>query len=200
MSPERTSPKIKVKILSNEAFSQEDLTKAQQQLPQYSATSQYPMGSIAVNTSGNQHQQHFHGGNSDVGGDFVATPTMPPVEYRMSMDQTAMQIRNDSIDASNNHAHSGAVGTPSKKMDAFADDPQSGSKKSKAPKHKIHGNTPVVMALLSEMWIVHIAFILGFTYLMTFVAPQNYLDGDLWNNSCYWKIGIISKYALILNF
>lgn len=52
------------------------------------------------------------------------------------------------------------------------------------------GNTKVVMALLSEMWIVHIAFILGGTYLMTFVLPQNYLDDVLWNRGCYWKLGM----------
>lgn len=51
------------------------------------------------------------------------------------------------------------------------------------------GNTKVVMNLLSEMWIFHLAFILGFTYFMTFYIDQGYTDTELWNNSCYWKLG-----------
>ncbi|KAJ3053400.1 hypothetical protein HK097_004376 [Rhizophlyctis rosea] len=51
------------------------------------------------------------------------------------------------------------------------------------------GNTKLLMTLLSEMWIVHMAFILGGTFCMTFLLPQGYTDHELWNFTCYWKIG-----------
>eukprot|EP00842_Homolaphlyctis_polyrhiza_P006716 jgi/Hompol1/7045/HPOL_001643-RA len=50
------------------------------------------------------------------------------------------------------------------------------------------GNTKVVMAILSEMWIVHIIVILGGTFGMTFYTPQYYLDDELWNYGCFWKL------------
>ncbi|KAL5035988.1 hypothetical protein BDV3_004731 [Batrachochytrium dendrobatidis] len=64
------------------------------------------------------------------------------------------------------------------------------------------GNTNAVMALLSEMWLFHIIFILGFTYLMTFHLPQYYVDDQLWNYGCYWKLGWIMPlpYTLICFF
>lgn len=37
------------------------------------------------------------------------------------------------------------------------------------------GNTAVVMAILSEMWIVNLIAILGGTYCMTFILPQYYV-------------------------
>ncbi|RKP01185.1 hypothetical protein CXG81DRAFT_5632, partial [Caulochytrium protostelioides] len=67
---------------------------------------------------------------------------------------------------------------------ALIDDPNA----PKLPKTN-KGNTRHVMALLSEMWIFHMAFILLGTYMMTFYAPQNYLDGVSWNYGCWWKIG-----------
>jgi len=45
------------------------------------------------------------------------------------------------------------------------------------------------MALLSEMWIVHLVVILGCTCIMTFVLPQFYVDDIVWNYECYWKLG-----------
>ncbi|KAJ3279869.1 hypothetical protein HK104_001114 [Borealophlyctis nickersoniae] len=51
------------------------------------------------------------------------------------------------------------------------------------------GNTKVVMALLSEAWIFHMGFILAGTYLMTFHLPQFYIDDELWNYGCFWKLG-----------
>jgi hypothetical protein len=60
---------------------------------------------------------------------------------------------------------------------------------SSVARHRIYGNTNVVIPLLSEMWIFHIGFILSMTYVMTFVIPQNYLYTEMWNVSCYWKIG-----------
>ncbi|KAJ3414798.1 hypothetical protein HDV05_006045 [Chytridiales sp. JEL 0842] len=66
------------------------------------------------------------------------------------------------------------------------------------------GNTKAVMALLSEMWIFNMAFILGGTYLMTFVLGklQNYDDNVLWNVGCYWKLGWLLPlpYTLICFF
>jgi hypothetical protein len=177
-SAKSTSPKIKVKILSNENFSQEDLDQANKQLqeqqqPQYNDP-QLP-GNLFVQTKQPLSQRN--------------SGEVPPVEYRLSIDQRAMEIRSDSADAISDQSNA-VVSATKKQPDAFADDPQSGSK-TKKTKHKIYGNTPVVMGLLSEMWLIHITFILGFTYLMTFVAPQNYIDTELWNTSCYWKIGEI---------
>ncbi|KAJ3188401.1 hypothetical protein HDU85_005552 [Gaertneriomyces sp. JEL0708] len=52
------------------------------------------------------------------------------------------------------------------------------------------GNTNFVMAILSEMWIVHIAVILGLTYVLTFIAwDYTYSDTVMWNYTCYWKLG-----------
>ena len=62
------------------------------------------------------------------------------------------------------------------------------------------GNTKTVMNLLSEMWIIHIAFILGFTYYMTFVLQQDYNDDDIWNMSCWWKIGNLYSINLRMDF
>ncbi|KAJ3125513.1 hypothetical protein HK098_000200 [Nowakowskiella sp. JEL0407] len=51
------------------------------------------------------------------------------------------------------------------------------------------GNTKALMALIAEMWIFHIAIILGSTYWMVFYNPINfYTDTELWNASCYWKL------------
>ncbi|KAJ3143224.1 hypothetical protein HK100_000023 [Physocladia obscura] len=66
------------------------------------------------------------------------------------------------------------------------------------------GNTRVVMALLSELWIVNLAFILGGTYLKSFFLGnlQQYEDYYLWNSSCYWKLGLLLPlpYTLICFF
>lgn len=54
------------------------------------------------------------------------------------------------------------------------------------------GNTSVVMALLSEMWIFNLFAIGGGIYCMTFLSPtwlNNYIDDQLFNISCLWKIG-----------
>lgn len=51
------------------------------------------------------------------------------------------------------------------------------------------GNTKLVMGLLADMWIIHLIVILGGTYCMTFIAPQDYTDFELWNVGCWWKIG-----------
>lgn len=51
------------------------------------------------------------------------------------------------------------------------------------------GNTRVLMAMLSEMWIVNAIVILGCTYVLNFVIPQGYSDTVMWNSSCYWKLG-----------
>ena len=50
------------------------------------------------------------------------------------------------------------------------------------------GNTKFVMGLLSEFWLFNIFFILGGTFLMTFYLPQFYIDDELWNVGCYWKL------------
>ncbi|TPX30744.1 hypothetical protein SmJEL517_g05760 [Synchytrium microbalum] len=64
------------------------------------------------------------------------------------------------------------------------------------------GNTKLVMSVLSEMWLVHILFIFGGTYLMTFQLPQSYTDSELWNVSCWWKIAWLfpMPYTLICLF
>ncbi|KAI8908361.1 glycosyl transferase family group 2-domain-containing protein [Gorgonomyces haynaldii] len=54
------------------------------------------------------------------------------------------------------------------------------------------GNTKVVMALLSEMWIINLIVICGGTYCMTFLADfQGYVDDELWNITCWWKLAWI---------
>ncbi|KAI8803936.1 glycosyl transferase family group 2-domain-containing protein [Cladochytrium replicatum] len=66
------------------------------------------------------------------------------------------------------------------------------------------GNTGLLMALLSEMWIVHIAIIMGGTIGMSFFFPQynRYSDDELWNITCYWKLGWLlpMPYTLICFF
>ncbi|KAJ3055689.1 hypothetical protein HK097_009656 [Rhizophlyctis rosea] len=51
------------------------------------------------------------------------------------------------------------------------------------------GNTRLVTMMLAEAWIVHMAVILGGTYVMTFHVPQFYIDDEVWNYGCYWKLG-----------
>ncbi|KAI8804007.1 glycosyl transferase family group 2-domain-containing protein [Cladochytrium replicatum] len=66
------------------------------------------------------------------------------------------------------------------------------------------GNTRALMALLSEMWIFHILIILGGTAGMSFFFPalNNYTDDQLWNITCYWKLGWLlpMPYTLICFF
>jgi hypothetical protein len=64
------------------------------------------------------------------------------------------------------------------------------------------GNTRLVMALLSEMWIIHIAIILGCTFCMTFLIPQGYVDDELWNVACWWRLGFLLPlpYTLVCFF
>jgi hypothetical protein len=52
------------------------------------------------------------------------------------------------------------------------------------------GKTDLIMTLLAESWLVAIFFILGGTYIMTFKLPQYYIDDQLWNVGCWWKLGI----------
>ncbi|KAJ3135984.1 hypothetical protein HK101_004053 [Irineochytrium annulatum] len=60
------------------------------------------------------------------------------------------------------------------------------------------GNTKVVMALLSEMWVFNLFFILGGTFFATFYLGkiQGYDDIVLWDVACYWKMGAFCR----LNF
>ncbi|KAJ3039390.1 hypothetical protein HDV00_012266 [Rhizophlyctis rosea] len=60
-----------------------------------------------------------------------------------------------------------------------------------APAHERtnKGNTRLLTALLAEAWIVHLAVILGGTYAMAFHVPQYYLDAEIWNYACFWKLG-----------
>ena len=51
------------------------------------------------------------------------------------------------------------------------------------------GNTRLVTMMLAEAWIVHMAIIVGGTYVMTFHVPQFYIDDEVWNYGCYWKLG-----------
>lgn len=54
------------------------------------------------------------------------------------------------------------------------------------------GNTSIVMAILSEMWILNLICLTGGTYAFTFLLPTaytNYTDAQLWNVSCWWKLG-----------
>ncbi|KAI9344594.1 hypothetical protein BDR26DRAFT_932643 [Obelidium mucronatum] len=66
------------------------------------------------------------------------------------------------------------------------------------------GNTKAVMALLSEMWIFNMLFLMGSIYFMTFYLGklQSYDDYELWNVGCYWKIGWLLPlpYTLICLF
>ncbi|TPX73869.1 hypothetical protein CcCBS67573_g04863 [Chytriomyces confervae] len=66
------------------------------------------------------------------------------------------------------------------------------------------GNTGIVMALLSELWIVNLFFILGGTWIKAFYLGklQEYDDYNLWNTSCYWKMGLLLPlpYTLICFF
>ncbi|KAI8908504.1 glycosyltransferase like family 2-domain-containing protein [Gorgonomyces haynaldii] len=64
------------------------------------------------------------------------------------------------------------------------------------------GNTKVVMALLSEMWLFSLVFILGGTYAMTFHVPQFYIDDEVWNETCWWKLAWIlpMPYTLVCFF
>lgn len=56
------------------------------------------------------------------------------------------------------------------------------------------GNTKLVMALLSEMWIVHLSFIMGALYIMTFVVQQGYTDSQLWTDNTWYKVNSLQTY------
>jgi hypothetical protein len=60
----------------------------------------------------------------------------------------------------------------------------------------------VVMALLSEMWIINLIAILGGTYAMAFHLPQYYSDDEVWNIACWWKLAWILPlpYTLVCFF
>ncbi|KAJ3050368.1 hypothetical protein HK097_008674 [Rhizophlyctis rosea] len=51
------------------------------------------------------------------------------------------------------------------------------------------GKTAMIMALLSEMWIIHIIVLIGGIFLWSFFVPQFYVDDQLWNFTCWWKLG-----------
>jgi hypothetical protein len=53
------------------------------------------------------------------------------------------------------------------------------------------GNTKVVMAVLSEMWLVNLMAILGGTYCMTFLLPQGYVFHSFFNDSSMTSYGIM---------
>jgi hypothetical protein len=60
----------------------------------------------------------------------------------------------------------------------------------------------MIMALLADMWLVNLIIITGLTYVMTFMAPQYYVDDELWNVGCWWKLAWIFPlpYTLICFF
>ncbi|KAH6580686.1 hypothetical protein BASA61_009498 [Batrachochytrium salamandrivorans] len=60
------------------------------------------------------------------------------------------------------------------------------------------GNTKFVMAVLSEWWIFSLIFIIGGTYLFHFKLPQDYVDNEIWNYTCFWKIGWILPFPYTL--
>ncbi|RKO88787.1 glycosyl transferase family group 2-domain-containing protein [Blyttiomyces helicus] len=64
------------------------------------------------------------------------------------------------------------------------------------------GNTSFLMAILSEMWLMHLVVIIGGTFGLTFYMPQGYNDVELWNYSCWWKLGWLLPlpYTLICFF
>ncbi|KAI8818646.1 glycosyl transferase family group 2-domain-containing protein [Fimicolochytrium jonesii] len=65
------------------------------------------------------------------------------------------------------------------------------------------GNTKFVMAFLAEAWIMHVVIILGATYAFTFhIWDYTYTDAELWNFTCYWKLGWLLPipYTLICFF
>lgn len=53
----------------------------------------------------------------------------------------------------------------------------------------------LTMFLVSHTWIVHLVLVFTFTYLMTFYLPQFYVDDEMWNTSCYWKLGGFRGFA-----
>ena len=64
------------------------------------------------------------------------------------------------------------------------------------------GNTTPVFHLLSEAWFFHSLAILSLTYCLTFVVPQGYSDSELWNDTCWIKLGwlVPIPYTLICFF
>jgi hypothetical protein len=63
------------------------------------------------------------------------------------------------------------------------------------------GKTKLIMNMLSEMWIIHTIAILGSTYYLTFYGwSGGYSDDEIWNYSCWWKIGITTLVILRLDF
>ncbi|KXS20062.1 glycosyltransferase family 2 protein [Gonapodya prolifera JEL478] len=46
----------------------------------------------------------------------------------------------------------------------------------------------LIVNLIENMWFVHVIVILGCSYVMTFYLPQYYIDDEIWNYSCYWKL------------
>jgi hypothetical protein len=64
------------------------------------------------------------------------------------------------------------------------------------------GNTNLVFHILAEAWWFHTACILSFTYILTFVVPQGYNDTEMWNHTCWLKLGwlVPIPYTLICFF
>ena len=64
------------------------------------------------------------------------------------------------------------------------------------------GNTGPVFHFLAEAWWLHTAFILSLTYCLTFVVPQGYNDYEMWNETCWLKLGwlVPIPYTLICFF
>ncbi len=55
--------------------------------------------------------------------------------------------------------------------------------------------TSLTMFLVTHGWFVHLVIIMTMSYVMTFYIPQFYIDDEMWNTSCWWKIGM---YNLVL--
>lgn len=49
--------------------------------------------------------------------------------------------------------------------------------------------TSLTMFLITHGWFVHLAIIMTLSYVMTFYIPQFYIDDEMWNTSCWWKLG-----------
>jgi hypothetical protein len=66
--------------------------------------------------------------------------------------------------------------------------PSSNALKNLGPVRTNIGKTSFVYNWLAEAWMFHTTFIIGLSYILTFIVPQGYNDSELWNESCWVKV------------
>ncbi|KAJ3297131.1 hypothetical protein HK104_000845 [Borealophlyctis nickersoniae] len=111
--------------------------------------------------------------NDSTSGTAAGTPSPPTTPARRKSAKSAKEL-----DATHIHVVDPSGGLSYALVDDGANTPKTNT-----------GKTKLIMALLAEMWIIHIIVIVGGTFLWSFFVPQFYVDDQIWNYTCWWKIG-----------